>query len=75
MTVWRALSDTVMAADVGDMRLTVEAQARFTGEFRFVVLRRQYGQGSLFALVEMGTRPRLRDAMEAAEAVVSRLIV
>jgi len=49
-------------ADRGSLRLTVEAPACFVGEFRFTVLRRQYGQGSLFAVVEAGAGVRLHDA-------------
>lgn len=59
----------------GSLRLTVEAPARFLGEFRFTVLRRQYEQGGLFAVVETGTEPRLHDAMAAAELAADRLAI
>jgi len=61
-------------ADKGNLRLTVEAPACFVGEFRFTVLRRQYGQGSLFAVVEAGTGVRLHDAMAAAELAARRFV-
>jgi len=62
-----------LIAEAGDLRLTIEAPACFIGEFRFMVLRRQYGQGSLFAVVEAGAGARLHDAMAAAELVARRL--
>ncbi len=58
--------------DKGSLRLTVEAPACFVGEFRFTVLRRQYGQGSLFAVVEAGAGVRLHDAMAAAELAAEK---
>lgn len=67
MLTWRAGPNGVLMADEGDLRLTVEAPACFIGEFRFTVLRRRHGQGSLFAVVEAGAGARLHDAMAAAE--------
>ncbi len=56
-------------ANVGDLRLTVQPPPGFVGEFRYTVLRRQYGKGSLFAMIKTGTEPCLHDAMQAAEQV------
>ena len=72
MLNWRAGSNGVLMADERDLRLTVEAPAGFIGEFRFVVLQRQYGQGGLFVAVEAGTGVRLHDAMVAAEFAARR---
>lgn len=66
MLDWRAGPDEILTADSGDLRLMVQP-LRFAGEFRYTVLRRQYGRGSLFAVVETGTEPGLHDAMKAAE--------
>ncbi len=74
MLNWRAGPNRVLMADKGNLRLTVEAPACFVGEFRFTVLRRQYGQGSLFAVVEAGTGVRLHDAMAAAELAARRFV-
>jgi hypothetical protein len=71
---WRAGPNGILMADKGDLRLTVEAPAWFVGEFRFTVLRRQYGQGSLFAVVETGVGDRLYDAMAAAALVAEKLV-
>ncbi len=59
MLNWRAGPDEVLMADKGSLRLIVEAPACFVGEFRFTVLQRQYGQESLFAVVEAGAGVRL----------------
>ena len=72
MLNWRAGPNRVWMADKGSLRLIVEAPACFVGEFRFTVLRRQYGRGSLFAVVEAGARTRLHDAMVAAELAAGR---
>lgn len=69
---WRAGPNEVLMADKGSLRLIVEAPACFVGEFRFTVLQRQYGQGSLFAVVDAGTGVRLHDAMAAAELAAGR---
>lgn len=61
-------------ADVGELRLTVYAPPRFLGEFCFSVLRRQYGQGSPFAVVDTGGKSVLREAMAAAEDLAATLM-
>jgi len=71
---WRAGPNRVLMADKGSLRLTVEAPACFVGMFRYTVLRRQYGQGSSFAVVEAGTRVHLHDAMAAAELAARRFV-
>lgn len=72
MLNWRAGPNKVLMADKGSLRLIVEAPACFIGEFRFTVLRRQYGQGSLFAVVAAGAGVCLYDAMAAAELAAGR---
>jgi len=69
---WRAGPNKVLMADKGSLRLIVEAPACFIGEFRFTVLRRQYGQGSLFAVVKAGAGVCLHDAMAAADRAAGR---
>ena len=71
---WRAGPNGVLMADKGDLRLTVETPACSVGEFRFTVLRRQYGQGSLFAVVQAGAGTRLHDAIAAAELAAGRFV-
>lgn len=71
---WRAGPNESLIADIRDLRLTVQAPARFVGDFRYSVLRQQqHGRGSIFAKVERGARERLHDAMVAAEQAASRL--
>lgn len=71
---WRAGPNGVLMTDVRDLQLIVGAQARFVDEFRYWVLRRQYGRGSLLAEVEGGVRECLHDAIAAAERAALRLI-
>ena len=61
-------------ADVGEVRLEVHANPGRRRTARFTVLRRQYGPGSLFALVASGTAPSLYAAMRAAERAAGRFL-
>ena len=67
MLNWRAGPNGLLTADFGDIRLTVEAPLRFIGPFRYTILRRQYGPGSLFAAVGSGEQEDLKEAMASAE--------
>ncbi len=71
---WRRGPKNRLLADVGEFRLEVHDGLGRLRTARFTVLRRQYGQGSLFALVASGTAPSLFAAMRAAEKAASRLL-
>ena len=81
---WVAHADAIRAAvaadpdatlaDVGEFRLEVYGGPERLRTARFAVLRRQYGQGSLFALVASGTAPSLFAAMRAAEKAAARTL-
>lgn len=70
---WRRGPKGRLLADVGEFRLEVHAGPGRLRTARFTVLRRQYGQGSLFALVASGPAPNLFAAMRAAEKAAGRL--
>jgi hypothetical protein len=70
---WRRGPKNRLLADVGEFRLEVHDGLGRLRTARFTVLRRQYGRGSLFALVASGTAPSLFAAMRAAEKAASRL--
>ena len=74
MLDWLAGPNAPLMANTGDLRLMVQPPPRFVGEFRYVVLRRQYGTGGPFAVVKTGMEPRLHDAMMAAEQVAFPLL-
>ncbi len=61
-------------ADVGEVRLEVHAHPGRLRTASFTVLRRQYGPGSLFALVASGVAPSLFAAMRAAERAAGRFL-
>ena len=71
---WRRGPKGRLLADVGEFRLEVHAELGRLRTARFTVLRRQYGQGSLFASVASGTAPTLFAAMRAAEKAAGRLL-
>ena len=71
---WRRGPEGRLLADVGEFRLEAHAGLGRLRTARFTVLRRQYGQGSLFALVGSGTAPSLFAAMRAAEKVAGRFL-
>lgn len=71
---WHAKPNESLMVDTGDLRLTVEPPPQFVGKFRYTVLRRQYGKGSLFAVIETGAELRLHDAMMTAEQAALRLV-
>ena len=70
---WRRGPKNRLLADVGEFRLEVHDGMGRLRTARFTVLRRQYGQGSLFAQVASGTAPSLFAAMRAAEKAAGRL--
>ena len=71
MPNWRAGLNGLLVADVNDVRMTIEAPARFIGLFQFNVLRRQHGEGSPFALVSAGIGGSLAEAMASAGAAAA----
>ncbi len=71
---WRRGPKGRLLADVGEFRLEVHAGPGRLRAARFMVLRRQYGAGSLFALVASGAAPSLFAAIRAAEKAASRFV-
>ncbi len=71
---WRRGPKGRLLADVGQFRLEAHAGPGRLRTARFMVLRRQYGPGSLFALVASGAAPSLFAAMCAAERAAGRFI-
>ena len=71
---WRRGPEGRLLADVGEVRLEVFVGPGRLSAARFTVLRRQYGPGSLFALVAAGTAPSLFAAMRAAEKAAGRFL-
>ncbi len=71
---WRRVPDGRLLAEAGEVRLEVHAGPGRRRTARFTVLRRQYGQGSLFALVASGAAPSLFAAMRAAEKAAGRFL-
>ena len=59
-------------AEVADIRLTIEAPKLFIGDFRYTVLQR-YGEGGLFAVIDLGSASYLQDAIQAAEQAAAAL--
>lgn len=62
---WRGDADGSVAAEVGAFRLVVHAREDARGPVRFVVLRREGGEGR-HALIGSGTEPDVRTAMAKA---------
>ena len=71
--VWRSEAGGDVAADVGAFRLVVRSPGRTRGPVRFVVLRREGGEGR-HALVGSGTEADLRTAMAKAARMADRLV-
>ena len=71
---WRRGPKGRLLADLGEFRLEVHAGPGRLRAARFVVLRRQYGPGSLFALVASGAAPSLFGAIRAAEKAAGRFL-
>jgi hypothetical protein len=70
---WRCEADGRVAADVGAFRLAVRTPGDARGPVRFVVLRREGGDGP-HASVGSGTEPDVRAAMEKAARMADRLV-
>jgi hypothetical protein len=70
---WRCEADGSVAADVGAFRLAVRTPGDGRGPVRFVVLRREGGDGP-YALVGSGAEPDVRAAMEKAARMADRLV-
>lgn len=71
---WRRGPEGRLLAEVGELRLEVYRSLERPNTARFTVLRRQYGRGSLFALIDSGTASGLFAAIRAAEKAVSRFL-
>ena len=71
--VWRGEADGSVAAEVGAFRLVVHAREDARGPVRFVVLRREDGEGR-HALVGSGTEPDVRSAKAKAARMADRLV-
>ena len=71
--VWHTEGNGVLAAEVHGFRMVVLKRSGRDKLARFMVLRRQFGRGSLFALVVSGMEADVRRAMQAAEEQGSRL--
>jgi hypothetical protein len=65
--VWHTERSGQLAAEACGFRLVVLKRSAREELARFMVLRRQFGRGSLFALVSSGMEADVRRAMEAAE--------
>ncbi len=71
--VWRGEADGSVAAEVGAFRLVVHAREGARWPARFMVLRREGGEGR-HALVGSGTEADLRTAMAKAARMADRLV-
>ena len=71
--VWRTRPDGTVAAEVRGFRLVVRLPERAGGPARFLVLRRNGGDGP-HALVGSGTEPDVRTAMGKAARMADRLV-
>lgn len=71
---WRRGPNGRLLAEVGELRLEVYRCSERTRAAGFAVLRRQYGRGSLFALIESGSAVSLFAAMRAAEQAGARFL-
>ncbi len=70
---WRSEADGSMAADVGAFRLVVRPPGDARGAVRFVVLRREGGDGP-HASVGSGAEPDVRAAMNEVARMADRLV-
>jgi hypothetical protein len=70
---WHSEADGSVAAYVGAFRLVVRPPGDARGPVRFVVLRREGGDGP-HALVGSGTEPDVRTAMNKAARMADRLL-
>jgi hypothetical protein len=62
-----------LAAELGGLRLVVEAASHGDGAVRFLVRRVRDGERSAGALIGSGMRATVAEAMRAAERVANRL--
>lgn len=65
--VWQTERTGILAAEAHGFRLVVLKRSECGKLARYMVLRRQFGRGSLLALVASGMEATVRGAMEAAE--------
>ncbi len=71
---WRRGPNGRLLAGMGELRLEVYCCPKQPRTAHFAVLRRQYGQGSLFALIDSGSAISLFAAMRAAEQAGHRFL-
>jgi len=71
---WRRGPNGRLLAEVGELRLEVYRCAEHARVAGFAVLRRQYGRGSPFALINSGSAASLFSAMRAAEQASARFL-
>ena len=74
MAPFRRLAGGLLAAEVDGYCLQVRAPVQAGGQWAYTVLRRQYGRGSLLALVGQGRAPTLADAVDAAERLAPLIV-
>jgi hypothetical protein len=70
---WCAERDGSLWAERDGFRMEVRGHLERGGSVRFIVLRRQYGRGSVLALVASGTASNLAEAMAMAEGKAAKL--
>lgn len=71
---WRRGPNGRLMAAIGELRLEVYCCPKQAAAARFAVLRRQYGRGSLFAMIDSGSAVSLFAAMRAAEQAGGRFL-
>ena len=71
---WRRGPNGRLLAEVGELRFEVYRGSERARAANFAVLRRQYGQGSLFALIDSGSAVSLFAAIRAAERASARFV-
>lgn len=74
MSPFRRQAGGVLAAEIDGYRLLIQAPAYAGDLWAYTVLRRQYGQGSPFALVGAGKEPTRSDAVHAAERLACLVV-
>lgn len=73
MSAWHSSRNRELWTEADGFRLTVQVCGDGTQAARFTVLRRQYGVGSPFALVNEGVEADVKSAMHAAELMAGRI--
>ena len=74
MSPFRKQAGGLLAAEVDGYCLHIRAPVQAGGQWAYTVLRRQYGRGSLLALVGKGRAPTLSDAVYATERLACLVV-